>query len=256
MERLWGGVAEAYARSFAGMCAGGIAPLLEGIEAGATMADVGCGPGLLSEQALALGADVSACDVDAEMVAMTNSRCGPIAVTAGLPHLPYAADSFEVTVANFVINHVDDPALAAAELRRVTRLGGSVRVTLWGDGPSAQGELFRAVLAASDAVDPPFTKLPADKDFPRTLEGVSALFEAAGCRVERAEVLDWEWRVHPDDFWAAPTGGVAGLGVAWRAQTVEVRERMRVEFDRLRAPLMSGDRMLLPCRALMVWATA
>ncbi len=256
-QQLWSHVADAYARSFAGLCAGSVPAVLSGLPSRALLLDVGCGTGALAEEAVARGARVSACDIDADMVALARDRLGasvPVDV-AGLPVLPHAADSFDVVVANFVLNHVDDPAASAAELVRVVAPGGSVRTTIWSNQPTAQGRLFRAVMEASGAVDPQLPALPTDKDFDRSVEGLAGLLRAAGCRDVEGRPVSWEWRVTPDDLWAAPTGGVAGVGVVWRAQTADVQARMRAEFDRLRQPLMDGEHLVIPASGVMVWGS-
>ncbi|WP_248581286.1 class I SAM-dependent methyltransferase [Nocardioides sp. InS609-2] len=253
-QQLWSNVADAYARSFAGLCASSLPVVLADLPPGARLLDVGCGTGALAEEAIGRGARVSACDVDADMVALAHARLGasvPVAV-AGLPDLQHDDGVFDVVVANFVLNHVDDPAASAAELVRVAAPGGSLRTTIWSNQPTAQGQLFRAVMEASAAIDPQFPALPEDKDFVRSVEGLGDLLLAAGCREVEGRFVTWDWRVLPDDFWAAPTGGVAGVGVAWRAQTPDVQGRMRAEFDRLRQPLMDGEHIVFPASAVMV----
>lgn len=253
-QHLWSDVADAYARSFAGLCAGTLPAVLADLGADARLLDVGCGTGELADAAVLRGARVSACDVDGSMAALARERLDesvPVAV-AGLPDLPYDDGAFDVVVANFVLNHVDDPAASAAELVRVTVPGGSVRTTIWDGLPTAQGQLFRAVMEASGSIDPRVPSLPPDRDFERSVEGLSALLGDAGCGRVSGRTLAWEWRVTPDDLWAAPTGGVAGVGAVWRAQVPGVQARMRTEFDRLRLPLMDREHLVLPASAILV----
>lgn len=68
---------------------------------------------------------------------------------AALPQLPFAGGEFDATVGNFVLNHVGQPRQALTELRRVTRPGGRIAVTIWAV-PAAAGQalLGRAVQAA------------------------------------------------------------------------------------------------------------
>ncbi|MBS2938324.1 hypothetical protein KDN32_11275 [Nocardioides sp. J2M5] len=110
------------------------------------------------------------------------------------------------------------------------------------------------MLEASGAVEPVFPRLAATDDFARTPDGLAGLFSAAGASVVDARMVDWVWSVAPDDFWAAPTGGVAGLGIAWAAQTPEVQDRMRVELDRLSEPLVVDGLLRLPASAAYVEA--
>lgn len=253
-EALWTGVARAYARSFAGLCAGAIPALLDGLPRDGRLLDVGCGTGDLVRAAREAGLEALGVEPDPEMAALAGGRLGEEVVVAGLPDLPFAGDGFDAVTASFVLNHVDDPRAAARELVRVAAPGGVVRATIWTSAPSRQGQLFRDVLQASDAVQPEFPRLDPAADFERTPDGVGELLSAAGGSVTDARMVDWVWRVRPDDFWAAPTGGVAGLGIAWAAQTPEVRDRMRVEFDRLAEPLLEDGMLVLPATAAYVEA--
>ncbi|MEU4803858.1 methyltransferase domain-containing protein [Actinosynnema sp. NPDC023587] len=45
---------------------------------------------------------------------------------SALPDLPFADESFDAVVGNFVFNHVGQPRAAVTELRRVTSRGGRV----------------------------------------------------------------------------------------------------------------------------------
>lgn len=254
VEALWSGVAHAYARSFAGLCAGAVPTMLDGLPTGTRVLDVGCGPGTLSAAAKERSLEVVAVDLDPEMAALAAERLGQDVLAAGLPDLPLAAGGFEAVLVNFVLNHVDSPAAAARELVRVTAPGGTVRATIWTSAPSAQGALFRSVLDASGAVEPVFPRLDPADDFERSTDGLASLLSAAGARITEARMIDWVWHVSLDDFWAAPTGGVGGLGIAWAAQTAEVQDRMRVELDRLAAPLMEDGLIRLPATAAYVEA--
>jgi ubiquinone/menaquinone biosynthesis C-methylase UbiE len=59
------------------------------------------------------------------------------------------SDGIDAVVANFVLNHVGRPLAALRELRRVTRPGGKVAVTIWAHpGGSGQKLIGRAVHTA------------------------------------------------------------------------------------------------------------
>lgn len=68
------------------------------------------------------GAHVVAADID-EAVRANQSSHEQVVITAGAP-LPFADGEFDLVVADFVFEHLDDPASVCAELRRVTRSGG------------------------------------------------------------------------------------------------------------------------------------
>ena len=247
-------MARAYARSFAGLTAGGTPTLLAGLPSGARLLDVGCGTGALVRAARDSGADAVAVEIDPDMAAFASSDLGTDVTVAGLPDLPFADDGFDAVVLSFVLNHVDDPRAGARELVRVAAPGGSVRAMIWSSAPTAHGALFREVMEASGAVEPVVPRLPEHLDFERSVDGLGQLFVAAGAPVVEAGMVDWTWRVGPDDWWAGVTGGVGNSGVAWAAQTPEVQARMREELDRLAAPLLEDGAMVFPASAAYVEA--
>ncbi|MDF2509679.1 MAG: hypothetical protein K0Q52_3538, partial [Microbacterium sp.] len=133
----WAGVGEAYAASYAALCAGTF-PVMRsalGAPAGRSLLDVGAGDGTLAAAWSAAGWDVTACEPEPTMRAVSRRRNPVIdAVDGALPDLPFARGAFDVVVANFVLNHVASPRTSAAELRRVTR--GAVVATTWTLSPS------------------------------------------------------------------------------------------------------------------------
>lgn len=218
------------------------------------MLDVGCGTGALVQAARAGGTEAIAVELDADMAALAASMLGTDVTVAALPDLPFADDSFDTVIASFVLNHVEDPRAGARELVRLAAPGGSVRATIWTSAPTAHGALFRAVMEASGAVEPVFPRLPENLDFERSLDGLGQLFAATGAPVAQAQMVDWVWRVTPDDFWAGVTGGVGGTGVVWAAQTPEVQGQMRQQLDRLAGPTLEDGLMVFPASAAYVEA--
>lgn len=133
-ERLmWAGRGAAYARSFAKLCAYPVAQLLDAAEVGPSMRmlDVGTGPGTVAAAASARGATVGAVDAEPSMVelAMQAAPAADVRVAA-LPALPFGDGEFDAVVANFVLNHVGQPRVALAELRRVVRPNGWIALTI------------------------------------------------------------------------------------------------------------------------------
>lgn len=240
VEALWTGVAAAYARSFAGLCAGAAPALLAGLPPGARLLDVGCGTGTLVLAARAAGHDAVGVEPDPEMAVLAGSRLGEDVRVAGLPDLPHADDGFEVVTASFVLNHVDDPTAGALELARVAAPGGAVRATIWGRTPPPQTLMWNALLDAVGAVRPPVPRLPAERDFDRSADGLAGLLAGAGLTVTDAGTVPWQWRVAPDDLWAGLTS-VGSFGVLWRAQPLDTQARLRTAYDALHEPWRDGD---------------
>lgn len=96
--------------------------------AGKEVLDVACGVGYGIEILAAAGAAaVTGVDLDPAAVAESKARYGDHAkeiVEGDIQQLPLADDSFDVVVSFETIEHVDDPAGALAQLRRVLRPDG------------------------------------------------------------------------------------------------------------------------------------
>jgi len=101
---------------------------------GATALDAGAGTGAVGAILRDRGAFVVACDLEADMLRHSIRRPGNGAVAvADVAALPLRSGSFDVVLAAFVLNHVVDPAGALRELRRLTRRGGYVLASVFGE---------------------------------------------------------------------------------------------------------------------------
>lgn len=88
--------------------------------------DVGAGTGAASRAALTAGAGtVVATDVAATVLLHHRDRRPP-AVMADARALPFAAETFDVAVAAFSLNHLTDPVAGLREMARGTRPGGAI----------------------------------------------------------------------------------------------------------------------------------
>ncbi|MER7892624.1 class I SAM-dependent methyltransferase [Micromonospora sp. NPDC094482] len=252
----WVGRAEAYARSFGRLCAHPADALLDaaGARAGTRLLDVGTGPGTVAGLAAGRGAAVTAVDAEESMIASARrSASGARFVRAALPHLPFPANTFDAAVANFVLNHVGDPAAAVRQLRRVVRPGGLVAFTVW---PHPQPPLQRLWGQVYDAAGgPPRPDLPrvaAERNFDRTPAGVTGLLRGAGLTDVRCETLSWVHRADREDWWAGPANGIGQLGLLLSDAPAPLRRRVREQYDRLTAAHLGRDGLLgLPTAALL-----
>ena len=102
----------------------GAAPGLEG----ATVLDVGCGAGRFATVLAGAGAVVVGLDPDPTMVRLAAARLPDRCRRGVVERLPFPAGVFAVAVAVTVLEFVDDPAAAIAELARVTCAGGRILV--------------------------------------------------------------------------------------------------------------------------------
>ncbi|MFJ9887457.1 class I SAM-dependent methyltransferase [Streptomyces sp. NPDC091287] len=255
-RRIWSGKAEAYAHTCARLCAHPAAALLDaaGAGPGSRVLDVGCGSGTVSALAAGRGATVHAVDAEPGMVGATR-RAVPEAVvrTARLPELPYAEDTFDAVVGNFVLNHVGRPREALAELRRIARPGGRVAVTIWrSPGAPGQALIGRAVQAAGLTRPDWLPALAPEDDFPRTPEGLAALLDGAGLLGAECSEVAWEHRCDPDTWWAGAERGIGAIGQVLNSGGAEGLAAARQAYDELCAEFRAGDGLLaLPHAALL-----
>jgi SAM-dependent methyltransferase len=202
-----------------------------GIVAGQRALDVGCGPGILTEELVTrLGADaVAAVDPSSSFVQAARARLPGVTVAeASADDLPFAHDGFDTTLAQLVVHFMPDPVAGLREMRRVTRPGGLVAASVW-DHAGGQGPLGVFWRAAHDIGG----EITDESGLPGAREGhLAELFEDAELGDISATVLTVS-REHPsfDDWWEPYTLGVgpAGAFVARldQAQRAELRERCR-----------------------------
>ncbi|GAA3287155.1 class I SAM-dependent methyltransferase [Dactylosporangium vinaceum] len=251
----WTDAAAAFAGSYAHLC-GYTAPALldaAGATAGVRLLDVGTGTGTVAALAAGRGTRVTAVDAEPSMVEFTRSRLPAVTVGAGrLPDLDFPDGSFDAVVANFVVNHVADPARAVAELARVSAPGGRVAFTVWPRPAPPLQQLWLDVLDAADLEPAPPT-VPDELNFPRTAAGAAGLLDRAGLRDVGGRVLTWEHRTDLDTWWSGAASGMGALGEALAGRDARTVAAARREYERLAGRYVTADGTLtLPTAALLV----
>lgn len=110
--------------------------LLDVLEPGASLLDVGCGPGTITLDLAARVASgrVVGLDASAEVIAQAEAR----RIEAGVDHVAFVVGDvyrlgfddqrFDVVHAHQVLQHLTDPVAALVEVRRVLRDGGRLAV--------------------------------------------------------------------------------------------------------------------------------
>ncbi|WP_114766257.1 malonyl-ACP O-methyltransferase BioC [Vibrio rhodolitus] len=104
---------------------------------GKQVLDLGCGTGFFSQQLLARGAQVICCDLSSEMLQQAQARCGHQGMQyqqGDAESLPFAAHQFDYVFSSLALQWCDDLSVPLAEMRRVTRRGGSVVFSTLLDG--------------------------------------------------------------------------------------------------------------------------
>ena len=255
---LWAGRADAYEHGFARLTVHAVGALLDaaGVGTGARVLDVGTGPGVVAGAAVARGARVTAVDAEPSMAeAAARNVPGLDVRVAVLPDLPLPAAGFDAVTGNFVIHATGDPAAVLAELRRVLRAGGRLALTCWSEPPPPVLGIAREALEAAgvswplDIPVPPFRPYSSPGAF-------AALLAGAGFTETAAQVLTWEFRVDPQEWWQVYRSSVGSSGAVIARQDDATIERIRGEFGSLAARYATGDgAVALPASAVLASGT-
>lgn len=239
--KSWAGVGEAYATSYAALCAGTIEDLLDalGPAEGRSLLDAGAGTGELVARATTAGWAAVGCEPEPTMREVAARANPALSFVAGaLPDLPFSTASFDAVTANFVLNHVDDPRASAREMRRVAVREGMLAATIWTSSPSW---FWLEVCERAGLTPAAGERLPAEKDFDRTVAGFAAMLTDAGwCDIATTE-RTWTWEATPHALWSSAEGGVASAGLFYRALDLTDRARFRSGFDAACAAHARGD---------------
>lgn len=227
----WSGRGEAYAASYAALCAGTSGPLLGalGQPGGRTLLDVGAGTGRLTAALADAGWRVTGCEPEASMRSVAaREHPGIPMIDGALPALPLATGSYDAVVANFVLNHVDDPRVAGSELARVA--GDRVAATIWTTSPTW---LWREVCERAGLEPAAGERLPPEKDFERTAGGFERMLRDAGWHDVDVREHTWTWSAEPAALWTSAEGGVGGAGLFYRGLSPAERAQFRDAFERI-----------------------
>ena len=219
-----------------------------GLRSGHRTLDVGCGPGALTSELVAvLGAEqVAAVDPSGPFVEACRRRLPGVHVeVASADALPFEDAAFDHALAQLVVNFMTDPPAGVREMQRVTRPGGTVAAAVW--DYAGEMTLLRRFWDAAVALDPS----AGDKDEGRcmpfcTPDELGDLWRMVGLAdvrvwpvVVAAGYDDFEDLWQPLDLGVAPSGAYATSLSSERrmALKAELRRRLGVgnEPFRLRA---------------------
>lgn len=205
-----------------------------GLKPGDRALDVGCGPGALTRELVAiLGADhVAAVDPSPAFVAATRNRFPDVRVEeAGAESMPFDDASFDAALAQLVVNFMSDANVGVGEMKRVTRPGGVVSAAVWDYG----GEM---------------TLLKTFWDAVAEVGAGGGATDERNVRYSTPDSLVWLWsevgfddpRVNPAvmtaryndfvDLWQGFEKGVGPAGAAAASLTDEKRAELKEEYRR------------------------
>ena len=100
------------------------------LPAGARVLDAGCGSGRTLQELTAYGAEIHGIELEPEAADVARSRGHGEIRIGRLEELPYADGWFDLITCLDVIEHTPDDRVALRELRRVSKAGGWLLVTV------------------------------------------------------------------------------------------------------------------------------
>jgi demethylmenaquinone methyltransferase/2-methoxy-6-polyprenyl-1,4-benzoquinol methylase len=153
---------------------------LEGRLPGPSALDAGAGTGAAGDLLRELGATVVSVDLEPDMLRHRLLERGHVLV-GDVARLPLRSGLFDVVVAGFVLNHVADHVAALRELGRVTRPGGVLLASVFGNERSALKEVVDDRLLAFGWSPPEwYTAVRERADQVGTVERFEARARSAG----------------------------------------------------------------------------
>jgi SAM-dependent methyltransferase len=226
------------------------------VRAASRLLDVACGPGFVSQAALARGADPVGVDVAPAMLERARLRCpGALFVEGDAQQLPFDDAAFDAVTMNFGILHLSRPDAALAEARRVLVPGGRFAFTAWIDEGNAEAEIVDAALA-EHAVPVDLPEGPGYYEFGDRTRCSEALARAGfDVGTMRFETVTVPWRVPTAEllFDAQLHAGVRVAAVL-RAQPHDRLEAIRAAMIEGVRRYADGDGFTLPIAARVVSA--
>lgn len=206
---------------------------IAGVRPGQNAVDVGCGTGALTVALAALldAEKVAAIDPSERFVEVCRGRIPGADVRVGVAEsLPFRDASFDIVLAQLVVDGMVDARLGVAEMERVARPGGVVAACVWDyDGGMP---LLRTAWKVALALDADRARsFGADRRLPFSRpDELEELWRTTGLsEVEVGKISAGADYVDLDDLWYPFAAGVGGLGGFVQSLDEEARTRMKLD---------------------------
>ena len=201
--------------------------------------DVGCGTGALTSVILtdAVPARVEAVDPALPYVRFAERHVPDpraVFINADAQALPQPTQSIDAAVSALALNFIQDPAVAVAEMTRVTASGGVIAAYVW--DYAGEMQLMRRFWDAAAALDQHAATLDEARRFPLCHPAaLESLFRGARMQNVESRAIDVPTRFADfDDYWRPFLGGQGPAPTYAMGLTAERRAALR---ERIRASL-------------------
>jgi len=232
-----------------------IDPLLDAahVSAGSHVLDIGTGSGEVAAKSAARGATVVGLDFAEAMITLASRTHPGLTFVVGDAQAPPFADrSFDAIVGNFTFHHLSDQRRALGSWRRLLRPGGWLALTVW-DAPAANRlmGLFVDAVAAAEAAPPP--ELPVGPPMTTTDGAYHDALRLAGFDSTSVGTIRFTLQLATmDALWNRMLASSVRTGALVAEQPLNVRERIRGEFDRLAESYMTPGGLAVPVSVKLI----
>lgn len=204
------------------------------VRSGQRVLDVGCGPGALTRQLVAIvGVEqVDAIDPSPSFVEACQDRLpGVRAQVAAAEALPFADKVFDLTLAQLVVNFMSDAEAGVAEMRRVTQSGGIVAAAVW--DYAGQMTVLRRFWDSVASLDPSAADLDEGRSMRYcTPDELEALWRGADLdEVTISDVVVTAGYESFEDLWEPLEFGVSPSGAYVASLPPDRRAALKADFQ-------------------------
>jgi len=200
-----------------------------GLKAGERALDVGCGPGGLTRELVALlGEDhVAAVEPSPAFFAAARERFPGVEIhNVGAESIPFSDGTFDAALAQLVVNFMPDARAGVGQMRRVTRPGGRGPAAVWDYGGAMT--LLRSFWDAANELDQGSQAQHERNMGYSTPESLADLWTSVGLRDVSAGPADVSASYENfDDLWFGFEQGVGPAGAYLLSLSTDDRARLK-----------------------------
>jgi len=219
------------------------------VEPGNQVLDLASGPGYVAAAACRRGAVAIGVDIAESMVSLAQQLYPEVAFRRSeAEKLPFPEGSFDMVVANFLINHLAAPEVALAETSRVLRPGGRAAFTVW-DSPDQARFMVVLLDAVATVGAPPPSELPAGPPIFRFSEDGEFERLLTGAGLKQPDVRRLAYQHHfasSDALWNCLVLASVRLGAVVLSQPHLTQQLIKRQFERNLQPYRNDTGFTLP----------
>ncbi len=210
-----------------------------GVDEGASVLDVGCGAGSLTValvEHVGSGAVAAIDPSEQQVVACAAAAPSADVRIAGAEAIPFQDEAFDATLAQLVLNFLDDAPAGVEEMCRVTRPGGTVAACTWDYREGMT--MLRVFWDAARALDPGTPGEGQSMAYCSRDELERLWLDAGLTEVETGSLTVTRVYTGFDDYWETFGLGIGPGGAYYASLDDARREQLRLEcFSRFGEPV-------------------